>query len=380
MPNAQRDYYEVLGVARDADAKAIKEAFRSLAMKYHPDRNKSPDAETRFKEIAEAYAILSDPKKRADYDARGFAGVAGFSAEDLFAGINLDDLFGDAGFGAGFGSSLFGNLFGRNRRHAGPVRGRDLEVQLTIPLEKVNAGGEEMVHFSRPVACSGCRGSGAAKGTEPRRCEACNGSGRHVSSRQESKEQGAIHFQQITTCPVCHGQGIFIDHPCTQCNGTGKELREDKLKVSIPPGVEEGMALRIPGHGLPSEEPGGESGDLYVIVMSAPDPRFVRRGPDLWRTETLEIPDAVLGTTLKIATLDGHVDVKVPAGTQPDEILRLRGKGLVKFGGYGRGDIKIRLLLHVPEHLGKEEKSLYRQLQEMAGMKQDKKHWWQEKK
>jgi len=379
MPDSQRDYYEVLGVARDADAKAIKEAFRSLAMKYHPDRNKSPDAEARFKEIAEAYAILSDPRKRADYDARGFAGVAGFSAEDLFAGINLDDIFGETGFGAGFGSSLFGNLFGRHRRHAGPARGRDLEVQLTIPLQKVNSGGEEMVHFNRPVVCSGCRGSGAEKGTEPRRCEACNGSGRHVSTRQESKEQGAIRFQQITTCPVCHGQGVFIDHPCRQCNGTGKELREDKLKVSIPPGVEEGMALRIPGHGLPSEEPGGETGDLYVIVMSAPDSRFVRSGADLWRTETLEIPDAVLGTTLKIATLDGHVDIRVPAGTQPDEILRLRGKGLVKFGGYGRGDIKIRLQVHIPEKPGREEKALYRQLQDMAGRTQDRKHWWQEK-
>lgn len=376
MAAAQRDYYEVLGITRDADAKAIKEAFRTLAMKYHPDRNKSPDAEAKFKEIAEAYAILSDPQKRADYDSHGFAGVAGFSAEDLFSGINFDDIFGDTGFGFDFGGGLFGDLFGRARRRTGPARGRDLEVQLIIPLEKVNSGSEELVHFDRPVVCSRCKGRGTEPGTQPRKCEACQGSGRQVSTREESKEQGAIRFQQITTCPVCHGQGVFIDHPCKQCDGTGKQHKDDKLKVSIPAGVEEGMTLRIPGHGLPGDEAGGETGDLYVVVRTAPDPRFVRRGPDLWMTQPLEIPDAVLGTTLKIATLDGHVDVKVPAGTQPDEVLRLRGKGLVKFGGYGRGDINIRLSLHVPEHLGKEEKELYKRLQEMGNGGQDKKHWW----
>lgn len=376
MAHEQRDYYEVLGVARDADAKAIKEAFRKLAMKYHPDRNKSADAEARFKEIAEAYAILSDPRKRADYDSHGFAGVAGFSAEDLFAGINFEDIFGGAGFGVDLGGGLFGDLFGRHRRRAGPVRGRDMEVKLVIPLEKVNEGGEEMVHFSRPVLCTACKGSGVEPGTEPRNCEACGGSGRQVTTRDESKEQGTIRFQQITTCPVCHGQGVFIDHPCRQCGGNGRQQTDDKLKVTIPPGVEEGMALRIPGHGLPSEEAGGETGDLYVVVHTAPDARFVRQGADLWRTETLEIPDAVLGTTLKIDSLDGLLDVKVPHGTQPGEILRLRGKGLVKFGGYGRGDLNLRLSVHVPEHPGKAEKALYRQLQEQGGSRKNRKGWW----
>ena len=376
MAHEQRDYYEVLGVAHDADAKAIKEAFRKLAMQYHPDRNKSADAEAKFKEIAEAYAILSDPRKRADYDSHGFAGVAGFSAEDLFSGINFEDIFGASGFGADLGGGLFGDLFGRHRRRSGPVRGRDLEVRLLIPLDKVNQGGEEMVHFSRPVVCPGCKGSGVEPGTEPRKCEACGGSGRQVTTRDESKEQGTIRFQQITTCPVCHGQGIFIDHPCKQCGGDGRQQTDDRLKVTIPPGVEEGMALRIPGHGLPSEETGGETGDLYVIVRTAPDSRFTRQGADLWRTETLEVPDAVLGKTLKIDSLDGPVDVKVPHGTQPDEILRLRGKGLVKFGGYGRGDLNLRLLIHVPEHPGKEEKALYRKLQELAGSRKNRKGWW----
>jgi molecular chaperone DnaJ len=379
MAKEQRDYYEVLGVERDAGAKEIREAFRKLAMKYHPDRNKSPDAEAKFKEIAEAYAILSDPGKRADYDSHGFAGVAGFSAEDLFSGINLDDIFGDTGFGFDLGGGLFGDIFGRHRRRAGPARGRDMEVQIVIPLEKINTGGEEMVHFSRPVVCEDCGGSGAQAGTKPRNCEACGGSGKQVTTRDERKEQGTIRFQQITTCPVCHGQGVFIDHPCGKCAGTGKAQKDDKLKVTIPAGAEEGMALRIPDHGLPSEEPGGKSGDLYVIVRTAPDPRFVRRGADLWRTETLEIPDAVLGTTLGIETPDGHIDVKVPAGTQADEILRLRGKGLVKFGGYGRGDINIRLLLHVPEHLSRDEKALYEQLRDMGNSRRNRKHWWSEK-
>jgi molecular chaperone DnaJ len=376
MANAQRDYYEVLGVPRDADAKIIKDAFRKLVMKYHPDRNKSPDAEEKFKEIAEAYAILADPKKRADYDTHGFAGVAGFSAEDLFSNINFDDIFGDTGSGFDLGGGLFGNLFGRHRRPAGPARGRDLEVLLTIPLKKVNEGGDEAVHFTRPVVCTYCEGSGAEAGTSPRNCEACKGTGRQVTTRDENKGQGTIRFQQITTCPVCHGQGVFIDHPCKQCHGSGKQQKEDRLKVSIPVGVEEGMTLRIPGHGLPSDDPGGETGDLYVIVNTAPDPRFVRRGADLWCNESLEIPDAVLGTTLKINTLDGEVSVKVPAGTQADEILRLRSKGLMKFGGYGRGDINIRLMLHVPEHLTKDEKSLYRQLQAMRSGKPDNKRWW----
>lgn len=375
MTTTQRDYYEVLGVSRDADAKAIKNAFRELAMKYHPDRNKSPDAEAKFKEIAEAYAILSDPKKRADYDARGFAGVAGFSAEDLFSGIDFGDIFGDMGFGFDLGGGgLFNNLFRRHRRATGPAKGSDLEVRLTIPLEKVNTGGEETVHFTRPMTCPTCNGSRAKPGTEPRQCETCNGTGQQVITRKESKDQGTISFQQITVCPVCHGQGTFIDHPCEKCHGRGEVEKDDKLKVSIPAGVDEGTALRIPGHGLPSNDVGGPPGDLYVIVRSKRDPRFERHGADLWRIETIEITDAVLGTSLKVPTLDGSVDVTIPAGTQPDEVLRLKAKGLPVFGARMHGDLNLRIQVHIPEHLSVEEKALYEQLKSMS--KADKKHWW----
>ena len=376
MAGDQRDYYEVLGVARDADAKTIKDRFRELAMKYHPDRNKSADAEAKFKEIAEAYAILSDPKKRADYDSRGFAGVADFSAEDLFSGIDFGDIFGGTGFGFDLGGGgLFGDFFGRHRRPRGPAKGSDLEVRLTIPLEKVYSGGEETVHFNRPVSCHDCQGSGAEKGSEPRPCGQCGGSGKQVTNRQETKDKGSISFQQITVCPVCHGQGTFIDKPCKSCGGRGEINQDDNLKVTVPAGVDEGTALRIPGHGLPSHTAGGPPGDLFVIVYSQRDPRFERHGADLWRREVIEIPDAVLGTRLNVPTLDGEVQVKVPAGSQPDEVLRLKGKGLPVFGAPMHGDMNIRLQIHIPEKLTRAEKELYQQLRE-TGQK-SKKHFWQ---
>jgi len=375
MVTEQRDYYEVLGVSRDADAKAIKDAFRELALKFHPDRNKSPDAEARFKEIAEAYAIISDPKKRADYDARGFAGVAGFSAEDLFSGIDFGDIFGGMGdIGGMGGGGMFDSFFRRHRHPAGPAKGNDLEVRLTIPLEKVNTGGEETVHFTRPMTCPTCKGARTKPGTEPRKCETCNGTGQQVITRQETKDKGTISFQQITICPVCHGQGTFIDHPCETCRGRGEVEKDDNLKVTIPAGVEEGTALRIPGHGLPSSDVAGPAGDLYVIVRSKPDPRFERHGADLWRIEIIEVTDAVLGTKLKVPTLDASVEVSIPAGTQPDEVLRLKGKGLPVFGAQMHGDIYIRIQIHIPEKISAEEKELYKQLRQAS--KTDKKHWW----
>jgi molecular chaperone DnaJ len=365
---AQRDYYEVLGVARAAAAPAIKDAFRRLALKYHPDRNKSPDAEARFKEIAEAYAVLSDPQKRAEYDARGFAGVAGFTPEDLFGGIDFGDIFGEAGFGLDFGfgaGGLFERLFGRRRR-AGPARGEDLQAELALPLESIARGGEETVRYTRPIACPRCHGGGAEPGTTARNCPGCGGSGRKVTTRGEQRGETSIRFQQITVCPDCHGRGTIIDKLCCDCRGEGRVEKEESLKVSIPPGAEEGMALRIPAHGLPSAEPQGAPGDLYVIVTSAPDARFTRSGADLWRRETLALPDAVLGTTLKVPTLDGTLEVTVPPGTQPDEVLRLRGKGLPVFGGRDRGDLNLRIEVNIPEHLTAEEHALYEKLRALS--------------
>lgn len=362
----QRDYYEVLGVPRDADAKRIKDAFRELALKYHPDRNKSPGAEARFKEIAEAYAVLSDPRKRAEYDARGFAGVAGFTPEDLFGGIDFGDIFGEAGLGLDFGfggGGLFERLFGRR---AGPARGQDLHVELTLPLETVARGGRETVRYTRPVACPRCRGLGAEPGSAPRKCPACDGSGRKVTTRGERRGETAIRFQQVTVCPDCGGRGEIVDKPCRECRGEGRVEKEESLQVSIPPGAEEGMALRIPAHGLPGPDPKGAPGDLYVIVASAPDARFARSGADLWRSETLAVADAVLGTALKVPTLEGGVEVTVPPGTQPGEVLRLRGKGLPVFGARGRGDLNLRIEVRVPERLTAEERALYEKLRALS--------------
>ena len=374
MATAQRDYYEVLGVARDADQKAIKNAFRELAMKYHPDRNKAPDAEEKFKEIAEAYAVLSDPEKRARYDSGGFAGVSGFSPEDLFGSIDFGDIFGDAGFGFDFGSGIFDRLFRHHR--PGPVRGRDIDVQLVVPLERIDSGGEETVRFSRPVVCPACSGSGAKPGTEPRKCKTCGGSGRKVITHDRKQEKGSVRFQQVIVCPDCLGQGIFIDHPCPECHGHGHIDKEENLKVHIPVGVEEATALRIKGHGMPSEDANGPPGDLYVVVTSAPDERFERAGADLWRSVTLEVTNLVLGTKLKVPTLDGEVDVTVPPGTQPDEILRLRHKGLHRFGDGDRGNLNLRIHAHIPERLSAGERALYEQLRSLENSNKQKKRWW----
>lgn len=347
-----RDYYDVLGVGRDADEKTIKDAFRQLALKFHPDRNKEPGASDRFKEIAEAYAVLSDPKKRAEYDARGREGVAGFTPEDLFGGIDFEDIFGGLGFD-------FGGPFDRFfRRRAAPRRGENIEIDLTVPLERILNGGEETVHVGRPIKCEACRGSGAKAGTSPRSCGKCGGSGRLV----HRERKGGVSFQQITTCPECGGRGAFVDSPCPECSGKGAVHRDEVLTVRIPVGAEEGTALRVPGRGLPAEKAGLPPGDLFVVVRTADDPRFERHGRDLYRTETIDVVDAVLGTRIDVPTLDGPVSVKVPAGTQPDSMLRLREKGLPRFGGGARGNLYVRLQIHVPERLTDRQRQLFEQL------------------
>ena len=300
------DYYETLGVARDADEKAIKDAFRKLALRYHPDRNKAPDATDRFREIAEAYAVLSDPEKRAEYDARGRAGVARFSTEDLFGGIDFGDIFGGLGFDFGT-AGPFDSMF---RRRRGPARGGNIEVALEAPLERILQGGEETVHVAHPAVCQACGGSGAKQGTKPRTCPKCGGAGQLVRSQ---RKQG-VSLQQITTCPDCGGRGAIINSPCPECAGTGRVTREKTLEVRIPVGVEDGTVLRVAGHGLPADKPGAPPGDLFVVIRAAADPRFERRGSDLYHTETIEVVDAVLGVSIEAPLLDGRQSVDVPAG------------------------------------------------------------------
>lgn len=280
--------------------------------------------------------------------------MSGFTPEDLFGRIDVQDLFGGLGFD--FGEGLFDRFF--RRRRAGPPRGADIEVGIEVPLARVLRGGDEVVRLRRPATCDACRGSGAKAGTTPRACTTCGGTGQRVASRRE----GGLAFQTVTTCPGCGGRRRVIEQPCPDCAGRGSVEREESLTVKIPIGVEEGMALRVPGRGLPSREAGGSAGDLFVVVRSAPDARFERDGADLWRVDSIPIVDAVLGSTLQVPTLDGHAEVTVPPGTQPDSVLRLRHQGLPEFGGGRRGDLLLRVRIQIPERLTEEERKLWERL------------------
>lgn len=353
-----------MGVGKDADKKAIRDAFRELALKYHPDRNKEPDAEEKFKEIAEAYAVLSDPKKREEYDNRGFAGVSDFSQEDLFGGINFDEIFRGAGFGfdlGGFGGgSIFDSFFQRGGQRSS--RGDDIRIEVVVPLSKIVTGGDEEVRISHPRVCPECKGSGGATESDVHVCKTCKGSGRVVNTRRENN----VSYQEIRTCPECGGKGKFIDNPCPKCHGSGQIDEPERLTVKIPVGAEEGMVLRVPAHGRPSPTPEGKPGDLLVIVRTAYDPAFKRVGADLWHTTTIELVDAVLGREIEVSTLEGKVTVTIPQGTQPHSVLRLSEKGLPHFGSTQRGDLYLRLNVHIPEYLTEEERELYSRLRSLA--------------
>ena len=358
MAAGKRDYYEVLGVSRDADPQEMKKAYRKLAMEYHPDHNKEPDAEDKFKELSEAYGVLSDPEKRSRYDRGGFAGLDGMSSEDIYSNINFGDIFGGGGGGSIF-DDIFG--FGRGGRRRGPAPGSDVEVEITVPLKRILTGGEETVVYNRFEACPSCEGTRAKAGTEPRKCSECDGAGQKVFT---TRQQG-MTFQQVAVCPECRGQGVFIDELCPDCDGRGSVEGETKIEINIPPGVEEGVALRVPGHGNLSPDPGAPPGDLIVIINTEKDKRFKRRGEHLHRDIKLQIPDAVFGTKVDVATLVGEVEVKIPAGTQPGTTMRIPNEGLPGFRSGRRGDIYLNIKVEIPKKPSKEEKKIFKELQEL---------------
>jgi len=349
----QGDYYEVLGVARDADAKTIKDAFRQLARRYHPDISTEPGAEQRFKEIAEAYGVLSDPARRASYDAQGSAGLAGATAEDLWGGIDFTDIFGS---GAPAFGGLFERLFGPPT--AGPPRGEDVRLDLDLSLEEVLAGGNHAVTIRRLAPCPRCAGSGSGPGAAPRRCPGCGGTGqRAVASRY-----GGLMVRQVTTCPQCRGRGLVIDRPCPACAASGTAVREETVTIRVPPGIPQGATLRLAGHGMPGPVPGSRPGDAYVSIRTRADPRFTRDGADLRSELHIGAADAALGVAAAVPVPGGQARVRVPPGTRPGSVLRVAGKGLPRYGGHGRGSLDLTVVLDIPRQLSPRQRELYEQL------------------
>ncbi|HYM11411.1 MAG TPA: molecular chaperone DnaJ [Bryobacterales bacterium] len=347
---AKRDYYEVLGVPRNAGEQEIKSAYRKAALKYHPDRNpNNKEAEERFKEAAEAYSVLSDPLKRPAYDQFGHDGLSGSGAAgfDPNAFGDFADIFGDF-----FG---FGDLFGTTggRRRAQPQRGPDLRYDLEISFEDAVFGLHTEIKFPKLETCPRCHGRGAEPGTGPSTCPACGGRG------QVRYQQG--FFSISRTCSTCRGSGQVIATPCSRCRGEGRTRVERKLKVNIPPGVDSGTRLRLTGEGEPGYN-GGPNGDLYVVLRVQDHAIFEREDVHLHCTIPINIAQAALGAEIRVPTLEGEETLKIPAGAQSGAQLRLRGKGVPHVNGRGRGDLVVHLSVVVPAHLTREQRKLFEQL------------------
>jgi molecular chaperone DnaJ len=360
----KRDYYEVLGVKNDSKKNEIKDAYRKLALQYHPDRNKSPDAEEKFKEISEAYAVLSDDEKRRQYDAYGHAGIdSRYSPEDIFRGADFRDIFRDFGFGSGGFNDIFSAFFGgRRERRQGPQRGADLVYGLDITLEDVASGLETKIFVSRRETCEMCKGSGAAPGTEPRTCSRCNGTGR----TQRITSTGFGQFVQIGTCNLCSGNGRLIDSPCTICRGTGIQSRRREIRVRVPSGVYEGSRLRLTGEGEAGAR-GGPKGNLYVNIHVKPHDTFKRIDDNILYETSIGYAQAALGAEVDVPTLDGKAKLKIPAGTQTNTVFRLRGKGLPSLNRLGRGDELVRVIISTPTKLTPRQKELILELSDEMG-------------
>ena len=351
---SKRDYYEVLGVSKSADAKEIKKSYRRVAMKYHPDRNPDdPDAEEKFKEATEAYDVLMDSEKRAAYDQFGHAGVdpsMGGGAGG-FSGGSFSDIFGD----------VFGDIFGGGgggRGRGGPQRGSDLRYTLDINLEDAVRGSTVEIRVPTLAACDTCGGSGASKGSKPTTCGTCGGAG------QVRMQQGFFQVQQ--TCPTCRGRGKSISDPCKSCHGQGRVEKSKTLSVKVPPGVDTGDRIRLSGEGEAGPQ-GGPAGDLFVQMSVKQHPIFERDGKHLYCEVPITFVDAALGGELEVPTLDGRVKLKIPAETQTGKLFRLRGKGVKPVRGGAVGDLLCRAVVETPVNLSKDQKELLREFQESMG-------------
>ena len=358
----KRDYYEVLGVQRESSKDQIKDAYRKLAMQYHPDRNKSPEAEEKFKEISEAYAVLSDDQKRQQYDTLGHAGFdQRYTSEDIFRGTDFDSIFRDMGFGDLF-RTFFGGGFGGGFGAERVTRGQDIGFELAITLEEAAKGTEREIEVPRTETCDVCGGSGAAPGTMAKVCPRCGGSGQVQNMRKSAFGM----YVQVTTCPQCRGKGRIIETPCPNCHGSGLVKKRRKISVRIPAGIDEGYQLRLRGEGEMVGN-GGEPGDLYVIVHVKPHQQLMREGDDLWYVAVITYPQAALGAEIAVPTLDGPTTIRIHPGTQAGEVITLRGKGMPRFRAYGRGDLQVRIGVSVPEKLTPEQRVIIEELAKEFG-------------
>ena len=343
MATTERDYYELLGVGRDAGEGEIKRAFRRLARELHPDVSEAPDAEERFREVAEAYQVLSNRETREVYDRYGHAGLrgGGFSPGSFDFG-NLSDLFS-----AFFGDDLFGASGSRRSR------GADIAAEVEIELVEAARGAERDVPFNVAVPCTRCDGNGAEPGTSPTTCPTCGGSGRV----QQVSRSVFGQFVRAHGCTRCGGTGRIVEKPCVECDGAGRVVEQRTLEVTIPPGIHDGQQIRISGSGHAGVL-GGRAGDVYVRVRVRPDSRFVREGDDIFSTVDLTITQAALGTTVTTETIDGPADLDFEPGTQPGEIRVLRGRGMPVLQGFGRGDHRVLVNVVVPRRLTEEQRQL----------------------
>lgn len=364
----KRDYYDVLGLSRDASPEEIKKAYRTLSKKYHPDLNKADDAADKFKEITEAYETLSDEDKRASYDRYGHAGAGGGFGGSGFGGggFNYQDFSGDSFDGF---EDIFSQFFGGGaQRHdpSAPRAGQDLEYSLDLSFEEAIFGGEKTIKYKRDENCHTCEGSGAKPGSQPITCSNCNGSGQVYQDRQTPL--GTMRTQ--TVCQVCNGSGQEIKEKCPTCHGSGYERKTQTLKVNVIPGVETGHQMRLQGQGNAGTN-GGPYGDLYVVFRVAESDTFDRRGSEIYYELPINFVQATLGDEIEVPTVHGKVKFKIPAGTQPETTFRLRGKGAPKLRGSGNGDQHIKVEVVIPKSLSDEQADILREFAEISDISVD---------
>ncbi|MEM7166430.1 MAG: molecular chaperone DnaJ [Planctomycetota bacterium] len=357
-----QDYYDILGVNRDASADEVKKAYRKLALKYHPDKNPGDtEAERNFKEAAEAYDVLRDDEKRARYDRYGAEGVRGMGGGQGFSNVeDIFSVFGDI-FG---GNSVFDDLFGgRGGGRRGAPQGENLRAEIQITYEEAATGVSRVLSLKRAVACDTCHGTGAREGTKPTQCSTCSGAG------QVAQSQGFFSIRMA--CPKCHGSGQIISDPCKSCAGSARSKRKEDVEVQVPAGIFDGSRIRHPGKG--NEAPGGVPGDLFVVVRLKPHEFFQRVDNDVLCEVPISYSQAALGAKVEVPTLRGKAVITIPAGTQSGELLRLKGQGFPSLDGYRPGDELVKVIVEVPRKMSQEQEKLLRQLAELEDSQVDSK-------